>query len=95
MAVVINQQDGVEIRQGDRRIVIKAVVPGDGEVVSFQYNQTSPSNQWTINHNLGFLPQIQTFNSGGVEIKGEVLNVSNNQTIVNFIIPISGYARLN
>jgi hypothetical protein len=67
--------------------------PGESGV-AFEYQQTTESSSWLINHNLGFLPVLSVFNQAGHPIEGEVLNLNTNQTQVNFKIPIRGSARL-
>lgn len=61
----------------------------------FTFYQNTPSETWLINHNLGFYPSVDLFNTGGMEILGEVVNTSVNQTIVNYNGAIAGSARLN
>lgn len=65
--------------------------PGSG----FTFEQTSPSDSWLINHNLGFRPSVDLFTTGGMEMLGEVVHISVNQTVVNFNGAIAGFARLN
>lgn len=60
----------------------------------FLFNQPSPLSVWVINHNLGFKPSVELFNTGSQEIDGDVVNTSNNQTIVSFTTPVAGFARL-
>lgn len=62
---------------------------------SYTHTQSSAASTWTINHNLGYIPSTELFNSGSVEVEGEVSHPSNNQTIVSFATPVSGFARLN
>lgn len=58
----------------------------------YEHTQSSPQSVWTINHNLGFYPTVQTFTVGGVEIFGDILNVSVNQTTITWGEPVSGLA---
>lgn len=60
----------------------------------FSFEQPTPLSTWTINHNLGFKPSVELFNSGSQEIDGDVVHTSTNQTIVSFTVPVSGFARL-
>lgn len=60
----------------------------------FLFEQPIPSTTWTINHNLGFKPSVELFNSGSQEIDGDVVNTSTNQTIISFTAPVAGFARL-
>ena len=63
-------------------------------VPAYTHEQNTASKTWTINHNLGYKPVIQLFDSGSMMVMGTVVNVSNNQTIVTFSKPIIGFARL-
>lgn len=67
--------------------------PGFG--AGFNFTQSSDSDVWTINHNLGHKPLVQTFTVGGLEVVGEIHHISNNQVTVSFTTPMSGSARLN
>lgn len=58
----------------------------------FQFTQASPSAVWTVNHNLGFRPNVALTTLGGAEVWGEVLHVSANQVLVTFDGPIAGLA---
>lgn len=96
MTVIIRGKNQVTKLSGDaRKIILGATLGGTPPVNNYFHDQPTASTTWTINHNLGFFPQTQTFNAGGLEIFGEILNTNINQTVVTFILPISGYARLN
>lgn len=66
--------------------------PGSG--TGFNFSQASPLITWTINHNMGYKPSVQTFTVGGLEILGEVQQISNNQVLVTFNTATAGTARL-
>jgi hypothetical protein len=61
---------------------------------SFDFTQASPALQWSISHNLGRRPIVELFSVGGAEIEADVIHLSNDQVIVNFVIPTAGSARL-
>lgn len=61
---------------------------------AYVHDQSQASNQWIINHNLGYMPITQVFNSGSQEIFGNIINTSVNQCVVQFNMPITGFARL-
>lgn len=63
-------------------------------VPSYTYTTLTPLDTWNINHNLGYKPVVQLFNSGSQMIMGTVTQISFNQTIVTFNQPVSGFARL-
>lgn len=75
-------------RQGPRG------VDGVSGNAGYNYVQSSPSNNWIINHNLGYKPVVQVFNSGNMEIECAIVHVSNNQVQVPLVSAITGYARL-
>ena len=78
------------------QVRISGGVPGPpGQAGSgVNFTQSSPSNTWIINHNLGFRPSVALFTIGGMEILGEIVHTSVNQTVVNFNGAIAGFARL-
>lgn len=63
--------------------------------LGYLFTQSSPSSQWTINHNLGYRPAVELLSSGGVEFDADIVHVSNNQVVVYLTAPYSGFARLN
>ena len=64
-----------------------------GGTAGYQFTQVAPSATWTINHNLGYFPLVQTFNTGNAEVEGAVVHLSPNTTQVSFVTPIAGPAR--
>jgi hypothetical protein len=62
--------------------------------VGFAYSQPTASSTWVINHNLGFVPSVEVFDSGSQEIEAEVSHPSINTTSIAFTTPIAGFARL-
>lgn len=62
---------------------------------TMNFVQASPSTEWTINHNFGFYPSISIFTVGGIEMMGEVLNTTINQTLIRFNTSVAGSARLS
>jgi len=85
------------------------VVDSDGKVSqstsisgmsTYTHSQTSPSNTWTITHNLGRFPSVTVIDTGDTVIKGTVLYNSNNQLTVTFFsngsaLSTTGKAYLN
>ena len=61
----------------------------------FDYVQISPSDTWTIAHNLGFRPSVATFTPGGLEMMGTVQHLSTDVLQITFSQPVAGTARLN
>lgn len=68
-------------------------IPEDG-LVAFEFTQNTPSDTWTINHNLGYKPIVYLYTPGGVAMEGQVTSSGLNQTIVTFTSPQAGSARL-
>lgn len=68
--------------------------PGQSATI-YQHTQSSAASTWTIAHNLGSRPVVQSFNVGGIEILGSVQHLSDNVLVVEFVTPQAGYARLS
>lgn len=64
------------------------------EYAGFVYTQAAASATWTINHNLGFKPSVELFDSGSQEIDASIVHTSNNQVVVTLTKAIAGFARL-
>ena len=64
-------------------------------VGSYTHTQASASTVWTINHNLGFYPNIQARSAGGLAINGRLQHVSVNQATITFLTALTGTARAN
>jgi hypothetical protein len=60
----------------------------------YLHQQTSSSSTWVINHNLGFRPAVELFDSGNQEIDGDVAHPSINQAIITLSPATAGTARL-
>lgn len=65
--------------------------PGDGEA-PYQFVQVSALLSWTVNHNLGWKPQVTILTLGGLEIDAAISHTSDNQFIVTFATAQAGYA---
>lgn len=72
---------------------IAVVAPGGADATTtLVHNQSSPSDTWTINHNLGRRVNVQVFTTGWVEIVAAVQQVTTNQVIVQLSSPLDGFA---
>jgi hypothetical protein len=60
----------------------------------FDFNQASSATTWTINHNLGYKPSVDVYDSGSQQIQAEVSHTSVNQTVILLTTPSAGFARL-
>ncbi len=67
--------------------------PGpSGEDRYYRHDQGAASNFWVVNHNFGKRPLVGVFNSGGQEVWAEIIHASDNQALIYFDNPITGYA---
>ncbi|MEZ5236822.1 MAG: hypothetical protein R2749_29635 [Acidimicrobiales bacterium] len=82
----------VEVTTGASVVVQVAAAFSDSDA-SYEHSQASPSATWTINHNLGFRPNVGTFSAGGVEVDSVITHISVNQTRADFNTPRAGFAR--
>lgn len=85
--VVTVQVGGVAGVKGDKGI--------DGTSVVYTHNQTTPATTWTVNHNLGRYPSIQTLTVGQVEFDADIAHTSINQAIITLAIATAGIAQCN
>ena len=60
----------------------------------YVHTQPLPEAVWTIDHNLGFWPNIYVYDTNGDECEGNVDNVSLNRTVITFSASFAGIARL-
>jgi hypothetical protein len=61
---------------------------------SYEFIQATPSNIWTIPHNMGRTLAVTLYSIGGVVMIGTIINISNNVMQIQFEIPVAGTARL-
>jgi hypothetical protein len=69
-------------------------VDGQDGGVAYVHTQAVAASTWTINHNLGYVPSVEIFDSGSQEIEADVSNPTLNQTVIVFSVPLAGFARL-
>lgn len=67
----------------------------DAPTTQFTFTQSTPSATWTIVHDLGFIPNIFTIDSTGVEIIGSVDSVTLTTVVISFSQAVSGNAYLS
>ena len=59
----------------------------------YRHDQTVPATTWTVNHNLGFVPQVEVYNAGSQRLPlAAVANPNVNQSIITFNAATSGFA---
>ena len=61
---------------------------------SYNYIQSTASTTWTIAHNLGRKPVVNTYTVGGTSLIGTVTNLSNNVLEISFSASVAGTAQL-
>lgn len=65
-----------------------------GGTANYTHIQSVASLTWTINHNLGFIPNVFVLDSNGIEIIGSVDSASSTQIVISFSQAVSGTAYL-
>lgn len=60
----------------------------------YDFTQASSSSTWTINHNLGYKPSVDVYDSGSQQIQADVSHPSANQTVILLTASTAGFARL-
>lgn len=72
--------------------VLDFVIPIGGTYVHTQY---SASNQWTINHNLGYQPNVTVVDSSGSLIEGNIQYTTPDSIVLLFSASFAGTAYLS
>lgn len=67
--------------------------PEDPLAGRYTHEQTVPSTEWVINHNLGEMPFVQVFVNGIIVAIIDARHITVNQTRVYFAEPTAGIAR--
>lgn len=73
---------------------INTVHISGGAGQTYNHTQLQAASVWTINHNLGRVPITQAFNSASQPIMGQIVNTSVNQCVIQFNLPVSGFAKM-
>lgn len=84
---------GVELSAVSETIQAILIAGAAGPQLSFI--QAIPSYVWTINHAFGFKPNIETFDTPGDQIEGDVFHVNSSQCTITFSYPTTGTAVLS
>ncbi|MFY0655408.1 MAG: hypothetical protein JXR12_01390 [Neptunomonas phycophila] len=79
-----------------RAVVMSGEATGGNapEAQSFTHEQTTPSDGWVINHNLGYNPFVRVFIGNEEVTPDSIIHNSITQTVVQFSTPKVGVARL-
>lgn len=59
------------------------------------HTQNTPSNSWTIDHNLGFFPNVTVVDSGETQVEGSVIYNNINRVTIEFSTAFAGKAYLS
>lgn len=68
---------------------------GDPAIGTYIHVQGTASSTWTINHNLGFFPNIEVVDSAGTAVIGNYQFIDLDTLIVTFRDPFAGKAYLS
>ncbi len=68
---------------------------GSGGSTSQVFEFPTPETEWTISHNLGIYPSVQTVDSENEMVIGEIKYTNNNTIIITFSEAVSGKAYIN
>ena len=82
--------------EGEQSVVIvqsTEMGPVGGGSATYLHNQSTPATTWTINHNLGFIPDITLYSVGGMVFEADILHTSSNQALIYLTAPFAGTAR--
>jgi len=62
---------------------------------AYTHDQMTPGTVWSITHNLGFFPNVMTFDSAGTQIIGDVQHIDKNSMTITFSHSNAGKAYLS
>ena len=69
--------------------------PGETQVVSYVFIQSTPSASWTINHGLEFIPNITVVDTAGSVVEGDYSYPDENTILATFSGEFAGKAYLS
>jgi hypothetical protein len=61
----------------------------------FEFTSSEPESLWIISHNLGFRPNVTSFDDEGNVVVGAIVHINNNVLSIDFSIPVAGFALLS
>lgn len=97
--ITVTETPGVlNVEQTEATIVVSPVGlqgPGGLDDKHFVHNQTTPSDEWVIAHNLDKKPSVTVVDSADNQWQAEVEYVDQDNIIVRTQAPFSGKAYLN
>ena len=95
--IVVNDGENsvIVVKEQTNSVTVTGVIGGGGGDAQFVYEQTSPSAQWVVTHNLSKFPSVTVVDSANNIVYGEVLYDSNLQVTITFAGAFSGKAFFN
>lgn len=66
--------------------------PGPGGQ-TYIHTQAVESDTWTVNHNLNIRPSVTVFDATGTPVNAGVAHTNANQSIITFVVPLTGSVR--
>jgi hypothetical protein len=97
--IVVTENGSTTVVQVPQTSVVTAITTGPqgakGDAgVGYEHTQATSATTWTINHNLGFKPSVDVYDSGSQQIQAAVSHTSVNQTVILLTVSTAGFARL-
>lgn len=93
--VVVVSSSGVQGPEGPQGDQGPQGPQGDPGIGAYVHTQGVASTNWTINHNLGFFPNVEIIDSAGSSVIGSYQFVNVNTIIATFTDPFAGKAYLS
>jgi hypothetical protein len=97
--IVVTENGSTTVVQVPQTSVVTAVTAGPqgprgAASAGYEFIQNTSAVTWTINHNLGYKPSVDVYDSGSQQIQVEISHPSINQTVILFTASTPGFARL-
>lgn len=61
----------------------------------YTHSQNTPATSWTVQHNLGFFPNVTVVDSGETQVEGNVIYNNINRVTIEFSTAFAGKAYLS
>lgn len=82
----VNNSDNVSLEISSSPLIVIDVGVG------YVHSQTASSQTWTVNHNLGYIPNVSILSPGNVLVMAAITHTNINQFTVSFNGPQTGTA---
>lgn len=95
--IVFNKEDGVyySIVLNSEVLEYEPLVPDKESDKNFTYDQTTPSKEWDIFHNLNKKPSVTIIDSANTVVEGKIIINDGVRVLIEFNAPFTGTAILN